>query len=64
MIPKKNKSYAIACLGPYEYNQYGGLGIFTGKTEGMDSETFYEFKLPDGELAFFEEFEIICENKG
>jgi hypothetical protein len=20
--------------------------------------------LPDGELAFFEEFEIICENKG
>lgn len=63
MIPEKNKKYAIACLGPYDYNKYGGVGIFTGeiKEEGFD-EPIYEFKIPnDDEPCLFFEKEIIAE---
>lgn len=50
MIPEKNKKYAIACLGPYHYNQYGGVAVFTGKVEEEGSdEPLYVFKIPNEE---------------
>lgn len=63
MIPEKNKKYAIACLGPYDYNQYGGVGIFTGKIEEEGSDKpLYEFKISDSdETCLFIEKEIIAE---
>ncbi len=69
MIPIKDKTYAIACMGPYDYNKYGGLGIHTGNTEvSVDSEnkeiTLYGFMIPvEKSECWFEEKEIICETK-
>lgn len=64
MIPQKGKTYAIACLGPYEWNKYGGLAKFTGRTDKLGTEElFYEFILPDSDMTstHFSEKEIICE---
>jgi len=43
----KDKEYRIACLGPYEYNQYNGIGTFTGRIENWDDYLVYEFVAPD-----------------
>ena len=68
MIPEKNKTYAIACLGPYEYNKYAGIGEFTGETDDRvmteDPYIYYQFNIPtEKEPCWFNETEIIAEIK-
>jgi len=64
MIPEKDKTYFISCLGPFDYNQYSGTGIFTGELDGFDDEVWYGFKIPKEEqTCFFVESEILGEVK-
>lgn len=71
MRPKEGKIYAIACLGPFDYNRYGGLGKHTGEKQEYYTEYMYGFVLPnknkpgewEEEVHFFLESEIICEAK-
>jgi hypothetical protein len=63
MIPELNKTYAISCLGPFEYNQYSGPGIFTGEIDIIE-EIVYGFKIRGTkETCFFTEDEILGELK-
>lgn len=64
MIPIKDKKYGIACFGPYDYNQFGGTGFYTGRREGSgedDDPFLYEFLIVENDLAWFTEKDIICE---
>jgi hypothetical protein len=62
MIPIKDKKYMIYCQGPYDYNKYDGEGICTGRTDIMDEETVYGFRIPDTtEICYFIHKEIIAE---
>lgn len=68
MIPTKDKFYAIACFGPYDYNRFGGIARFTGKVDYADagdpSEFLYEFEITETDsttLTFFTESEILLE---
>jgi hypothetical protein len=64
MIPEKGKKYTIACLGPYEYCQYRGGEVYSGRMIGAGSEEdpyLYCFDVPElGDLYFTEE-DIISE---
>jgi hypothetical protein len=67
MIPKKGKTYAIACLGPYDYNKFKGTAKYSGITESFPEDNDvvkigYGFEI-DGEpdLCFFVEDEILAE---
>jgi len=62
MIPIKDKKYTIYCQGPYDYNKYEGEGICTGRTDIMDEETVYGFRIPGTtEICYFIHQEIIAE---
>ena len=71
MAPTKiGATYAIACLGPYDYNQYTGLGEYTGEIAGYHVEgesgyqDIYGFKIScEKDTCFFLESEVICEAK-
>ena len=61
---EKNKVYAIACLGPYDYNRYAGKGVFTGNFEESEEEIIYEFKIDSNqEFAYFSMEDVIGELK-
>jgi len=68
MIPtKQNVQYAISCLGPYDYNKYGGIGVFTGLSDDFPCdgglEKVFEFEIEDGSFCWFGEKDIIGEIK-
>lgn len=62
----KGAIYAIACLGPYDYNQYGGKATYLGEIDAGDNEfdTLYKFTLENGrDTAWFTIADIIGELK-
>lgn len=64
MIPEKDKTYAIACMGPYYYNQWKGIATALGERQGLGTEGdpyIYGFKDQDGEEIRFAEEDIIAE---
>lgn len=66
MIPTKGKKYAIACLGPFEYNQWKGIAEYNGNIEpGTNSdgsyEDWYEFIREDGQKIVLADEDIIAE---
>ena len=64
MIPEKGKKYAIAYFGPYDFNQYGGIGECLGYKQGTgsnDDPYIYAFKIPENDEVFFSEEDIIAE---
>jgi hypothetical protein len=66
MIPEKDKTYAIACLGPYDYNMYRGTGVCLGSRAGDGSRKdpfIYSFRIPNEEEPWFAEEDIIVELK-
>lgn len=65
MIPETGKKYRIVCFGPYDYNQFRGVGSYTGKKTGsgdINDPFVYEFYIEGkpGVLGFYEE-DITCE---
>jgi hypothetical protein len=64
MIPEKGKKYAIACLGPHDYNQWSGVATYTGKMKGIGADNdlyLYCFEIKDELKSYFAEEDIIAE---
>jgi len=68
MIPIKGKQYAIACMGPYDYNMYKGVALHTGDvqtdigTENDPASDLYGFHILESSGMFwFAEEDILCE---
>lgn len=62
MKPTKGKKYAIACLGPYDYNVWKGVAVHDGEIE--PHEGWFGFFIPgESKPVWFAEEDIIGEIK-